>query len=219
MKTKVKSKKLNYSREIFQGVFQMTMPLIVGKPGPVNVYLFVGENVTLLDTGTAKSVKKLENALSEIGLTFDDIDQIIEHIIPNAFVMLDDDHQLPVRLSQKEFFDSITKIELLSPLTVYPAHGKEIFDLSTIIEKYRNNFDELQNRIISVLASGLDNNTVYDITCRLFPEICNSRSQIDIFLTVFDVFTHLQIFEDKGMVTFLVKEILRIKYNGNSNIC
>ena len=60
---KIKSMKLKFSREIFPGIFQITMPLIVGKPGPVNAYLFVGEKISLIDTGTSKSIGKLENAL------------------------------------------------------------------------------------------------------------------------------------------------------------
>jgi glyoxylase-like metal-dependent hydrolase (beta-lactamase superfamily II) len=314
------------SREILPGIFQVTLPLPGEKPGPVNAYLFTGQKITLLDTGTAHSVENLDTALSEIGLDFRDIDQILlthghvdhygaaskivqqssgkikvgaheadvkrietgfdisqetsdhfnqlmgvpkthlkgvktihrfirllaedcrvdftikegdnirvgnytaqivstpghsrgsvclflekegvlfsgdhilGHITPNAFVMLDDAHELPVRLSQKEFYASIAKIEQISPLIVYPAHGKTISDLAAVTEGYRISFRERDKLILSLLAGR--RLTVYQIARKLFPEIGGRRLSLDISLAISEVFTHLQILLEKNSVGF-----------------
>ena len=41
-------------------------------------------------------------------------DTIIEHITPNAFIMMDEREILPVRLSQEEFYESLAKIKCFS---------------------------------------------------------------------------------------------------------
>ncbi len=327
---------LKYSREIFPDVFQITMPLIVGKPGPVNVYLFLGDHITLLDTGTSDSVKKLEIALHELGLGIDDIDQIlvthghadhcgaaygivskakktipvaahpdevrrietgmdvseqtmrhfrqlmglpgaferelrvinrflriisnncsvdillnhgdevcmgnytgqviytpghakgeicfylqkenilfsgdhiIDHMTPNAFVMLDDDHPLPVRMSQKEFMVSVERVDSLSPSIVFPGHGKEIVHLNGVTRRYRHEYTQMQQRIISALSIIRGHVTVYDLTCRIFPQYLKNRSGMDLSMAVFDIFTHLQILERKGIVSFAIRDALLV---------
>jgi glyoxylase-like metal-dependent hydrolase (beta-lactamase superfamily II) len=79
MATRVVGKKaLTLSRPVADGIYCITLPLLGGKPGPVNVYLFVGRhNITLLDTGISGTFSRLKRALSEHGLTCDDIDQIV----------------------------------------------------------------------------------------------------------------------------------------------
>jgi len=67
-----------YCREIAHGIFSITLPLPGDKPGPVNVYLFVGKNnVTLLDTGTARAFGALKRAVADLGLALADIDRIV----------------------------------------------------------------------------------------------------------------------------------------------
>lgn len=322
------------SREILPGIFQITLPLLGAKPGPVNAYLFTGENVTLLDTGTAHSLENLETALSDIGLEFSDIDQILlthghvdhygaaskivqyncgkikvgaheadvkrietgfdvsqetsdhfsqlmgvpkthqkgmktihqfirflaencrvdftitegdtirignytaqiistpghskgsvcfllenegvlfsgdhilGHITPNAFVMMDDAHELPVRLSQKEFYASIAKIEQISPSIVYPAHGKTISDLTAVTEGYRTSFREREKLILALLSGR--RLTVYQIARKLFPEIGGRRMSLDISLAISEVFTHLQILLEKTSVGFERETALQV---------
>ncbi|MBI9074168.1 MAG: MBL fold metallo-hydrolase [Desulfatibacillum sp.] len=65
------------SREIFPGIHCITLPLPGKRPGPVNAYLFVGDTVTLLDTGTSRTVDILGHALAELGMSFSDIDRIM----------------------------------------------------------------------------------------------------------------------------------------------
>ena len=65
------------SREIYPGIFKISLPFPGTQPGPINVYLFPGEKVTLLDAGILSTAGYLKRSLSEIGLNFSDIDQIV----------------------------------------------------------------------------------------------------------------------------------------------
>ena len=63
--------------EILPGVYRIILPLAGEKPGPMNVYLFTGRPVTIVDTGTLKSVPVLTRELAGLGMTFADIEQIV----------------------------------------------------------------------------------------------------------------------------------------------
>ena len=63
--------------EVGRGIHRITLPLPGPRPGPVNAYLFVGDNVSLLDTGTAQAAGRLSKALGELGYRFSDIDRIV----------------------------------------------------------------------------------------------------------------------------------------------
>ncbi len=135
-------------------------------------------------------------------------DHIMKHITPNALVMLDDNHELPVRLSQKEYFDSIAKVEKLSPTTIYPAHGEIMSDLDAITKNYRNCFLERQHSIISILKSGT--HSVYNLARKLFPDLNKDLLPLEIDLAVSEVFTHLQVLEQKSIVELKIEKTLQV---------
>ncbi|MBI5844937.1 MAG: MBL fold metallo-hydrolase [Deltaproteobacteria bacterium] len=66
-----------FSTVVGRDIHRITLPLPGPRPGPSNVYLFLGDNVTLLDTGTAQAAGRLSRALSELGLSFSDIDRVV----------------------------------------------------------------------------------------------------------------------------------------------
>lgn len=66
-----------FSTEVGRGIHRITLPLPGPRPGPSNVYLFLGDNISLLDTGTAQAAGRLSRALSELGLSFADIDRVV----------------------------------------------------------------------------------------------------------------------------------------------
>lgn len=68
--------KIRYT-EIHPDIYRIVLPLQGEKPGPVNVYLFKGEQTTLLDTGIKTTVNVLEQSLKSIGIGFSDIDRIV----------------------------------------------------------------------------------------------------------------------------------------------
>ena len=130
-------------------------------------------------------------------------DHILGHITPNAFAMLEADFDLPRRMSQVEFYDSLRKIELVAPRIVYPAHGKSIGDLPQTTAMFRKQFLARQKKIFAILEEG--EFTVYEIARKLFPEISGKRLPLEIFLAVSEVFTHLQVLEKDGKIAAHVK--------------
>lgn len=125
-------------------------------------------------------------------------DHILGHITPNAFAMLESDFDLPRRMSQVEFYDSLRKIESIAPRIVYPAHGHPISDLPRTATMFRKQFSLRQKKILAILEEG--EFTVYSIARRLFAEISGKRLPLEIFLAVSEVFTHLQVLEKEGRV-------------------
>jgi len=125
-------------------------------------------------------------------------DHILGHITPNAFVMMESDFDIPWRMSQVEFYDSLKKIETIAPRIVYPAHGAPIADLDQTVSMYREQFSIRKEKIINILQNG--ELTVYEIVRKLFPEISGKRLPLEIFLAVSEVFTHLQVLEKDEIV-------------------
>ena len=125
-------------------------------------------------------------------------DHILPHITPNAFVMLEEGHPLPRRMSQKEFYDSVDKINRLAPQTVFPAHGRPIDDLAKITRMYSESFKQREQLIIDIISAG--ESVVYKIARKLFPNLNTARLPLEIFLAVSEVYTHVQMLEFKKLV-------------------
>lgn len=317
-----------FSREIFPDVYRITLPLPGKRPGPVNVYLFKGEKVTLIDTGMVQTIGVLKKALAEHGLCFSDIDRIIvthghpdhygaakkivkagratvfahpedkpsiengmdvstnrykiflklmgiplsmgillrllffvfksmadncgvdvvmregdeieigkyrakiietpghskgsvcvflekerilfcgdtiiEHITPNAFIMLDEKEKLPVRLSQDEFYESLARIKKLSPLMIYSAHGKDVSDIDQMISGYKKSFAERQEKVLLLVRDGEKN--IYRIARLMFPEIGGLRLPLEIFLSISEVYTNIQVLQRQGKVSLNIRK-------------
>ncbi len=311
--------------EIHRNIYKICLPFPGKKPGPVNVYLFVGERVTLIDTGIIRTVGILRDALLEIGLKFTDIDQVIishghidhygaakkivdgsrgrtkvaihaddamlietgqdvskkkaqqflrlmgvpllyreamrllrtgfkllvencgvdmilndgdriklgdydgtvintpghskgaiciylqeenilfagdhilKHITPNALVMIDSHSEIPKRLSQDEYYKSLSRVEGLGQPLVYTGHGNEVDDLKEVADFYREQFKKRQDDILSELDSG--SNTIYQVTKRVFPNISGLNILIQIYLAISEVYTHLQVHEKEKRVS------------------
>jgi glyoxylase-like metal-dependent hydrolase (beta-lactamase superfamily II) len=322
------AKEYKFSREIFPDVYRITLPLPGKRPGPVNVYLFKGGKVTLIDTGMVQTIGVLKKALAEHGLCFSDIDRIIvthghpdhygaakkiakagrakvfahaedkasiengmdvstnrykiflrlmgiplsigillrllffvfrcmadncgvdvvmregdeieigkyrakiietpghskgsvcvflekerllfcgdtiiEHITPNAFIMLDENEKLPVRLSQNEFYESLARIKKLSPLMIYSAHGKDVSDIDQMINGYEKSFAERQEKVLSLVRAGEKN--IYRIARLLFPEIGGLRLPLEIFLSISEVYTNIQVLQRQGKVSLNIRK-------------
>jgi glyoxylase-like metal-dependent hydrolase (beta-lactamase superfamily II) len=126
-------------------------------------------------------------------------DTIIEHITPNAFLMLDEKEKLPVRSSQNEFYESLVKIKNLLPLMIYSAHGNAVSDLDQMIDGYKKAFAERQEKVLSLVRAGEKN--VYRIARLLFPEIGGVRLPLEIFLSISEVYTNIQVLQKNGKVS------------------
>lgn len=136
--------------------------------------------------------------LEKEGLLFSG-DQLLAHITPNAFAMLESDNDLPERMSQIEYFHSLAKLEGVTPRMVHPAHGAPISDIQGVADLYRKRFRMRQKRILSIL--GDSQFTAYQIGRMLFPGIRGFRLSYEIFLIVSEVYTHLQVLQKEQLVT------------------
>ncbi len=147
--------------------------------------------------------------LENEGLLFSG-DHILSHITPNALIMLEEGHDLPKRLSQKEFYESVDKIEKLEPQTIHPAHGPTISNLSAVADMYRSSFDEREKKILSIIEK--KGFSIYQIARKLFPNMDTRRLPLEIFLSISEVFSHLQVLQLKGIIEFQIeKGMLSIK--------
>lgn len=126
-------------------------------------------------------------------------DTIIEHITPNAFIMLDEKEKLPVRSSQNEFYESLGRIKQLAPRMICSAHGKDVSDVNQIIAGYEKAFAERQGHVLSLVRSGEKN--IYRIARKLFPEIGGLRLPLEIFLSISEVYTNIQVLQKEGRIS------------------
>ena len=72
-----KNRKVPAAVEIHPGIYRITLPLPGKKPGPINTYLFTGDPVTIMDTGTVMTVSLLRSEINRLGLDFSDIRNIV----------------------------------------------------------------------------------------------------------------------------------------------
>jgi len=136
-------------------------------------------------------------------------DMIIEHITPNAFIMLEEDNKLPVRSSQDEFYKSLDKIKKLSPSIIYSAHGKVVSDIDKIVAGYKQAFAERKENVMTILRGG--ERSVYRIARLLFPDIGGLRLPLEIFLSISEVYTTIQVLQSEGKVSLNIRnEMLEV---------
>ena len=130
-------------------------------------------------------------------------DTLIQHITPNAFFMLDEDNDLPVRLSQEEFYQSLDKIRKLAPSIIFSAHGKTVTDVDQIIAGYQRAFAQRKENVMRILRNG--ERSVYRTARILFPDIGGSRLLLEIFLSISEVYTTMQVLQKEGRVSFKIR--------------
>ncbi len=127
-------------------------------------------------------------------------DHILGHITPNAFVMLEEEHGLPRRLSQEEYFASLQRAEDLGASIAFPAHGRAVENITATIEMYRAQYLRRSETILGILGEG--EITAYATARRLFPALRGPRLPLELFLAISEVFTHLQVLIRDGFAVY-----------------
>ncbi|RJR50429.1 MAG: MBL fold metallo-hydrolase [Desulfobacteraceae bacterium] len=130
-------------------------------------------------------------------------DHILEHITPNALVMLENNGSLPQRSSQMEYYRSLEKVLRLSPELVLTAHGKPVRDIGRVVDRYRESFGKRKERVLDII--GHEKKTVYRIARELFPELGGMSFPLDLFLALSEAYTHLQVLEKEGKIAMAME--------------
>jgi glyoxylase-like metal-dependent hydrolase (beta-lactamase superfamily II) len=147
--------------------------------------------------------------LEKEGLLFSG-DHILNHITPNALPMLEKELALPLRQSQKEYFDSLQIVAELAPTAVHPAHGGRITDFNAIHHLYQRCFKERQNALLAILDGHLPE-SIYGVARKLFPRLGGQSFLLDLYLAIAETYSHLQVLAVDGRVRMEMKDrVLRV---------
>jgi glyoxylase-like metal-dependent hydrolase (beta-lactamase superfamily II) len=123
-------------------------------------------------------------------------DHVIKHITPNPLVELNRTTlRNPAYQSLRAYMASLEKIEKLDVRWVFPGHGEHIDALKEIITSYREHHRERKEMILH--AIGQKPRSVYALINEIFPAIQDS----ELFLASSDLWAHLEILIDDGLIT------------------
>ena len=123
-------------------------------------------------------------------------DHVIKHITPNPLVELNRSRlRNPAYQSLKSYLVSLEKIEKLDVRWVFPGHGEHIDALQEIIKSYREHHRERKETVLHEI--GKKPRSVYALIKEIFPSISDS----ELFLASSDIYAHLEILMDDGVIT------------------
>ena len=123
-------------------------------------------------------------------------DHVIKHITPNPLVELNRTKlRNPAYQSLRAYLDSLEKIEKLDVRWVFPGHGEHMDALKEIITNYREHHKKRKDLIL--LAIRQKSRSVYALIDEIFPSISDS----ELFLASSDIYAHLEILMDDGLIT------------------
>ena len=122
-------------------------------------------------------------------------DHVIKHITPNPLVEL---HRTKLRnpdyQSLRAYMESVEKIEKLDVRWVFPGHGEHIDSLQEIITSYREHHKERKDLVLRAVRQKPC--SVYALIDEIFPSISDS----ELFLASSDIYAHLEILMDDGLI-------------------
>lgn len=131
-------------------------------------------------------------------------DHVLNHITPNALPMLEEELALPMRQSQKEYFESLGLVARLAPKVIHPAHGRRITAFDAVYRMYQRCFVERQNALLDVVKRHAPAN-IYSIARNLFPKLAGRAFLLDLYLAISETYSHLQVLAGDGRVRMEIK--------------
>ena len=141
-------------------------------------------------------------------------DHLLEKITPNPVVELDSKETDIGYKSLSHYMESLVLTEHLDVKEVLPGHGVPFYEHRKLIKKIKEHHGEREEKIFQILNSHLkakDGMDLYTITIGIFPEL----SGWDIFLGMSETVGHLQILEEKGLITSRMDREFRVYRAGN----
>lgn len=199
---------------------QTVIPITFALPFVVrsmNIYLFPEEPLTLLDTGpkTEPARQAVEKTLNDHGFRVQDLKRIIishghvDHfglarelvdksgakvysITPNP--AMEPVCGAPGNRNEAlvQYLDSLKKIDELDAKRVFPAHGPVVDNPRERIAQIHAHHLKRKEKLRNVLTP--QGSTVYELGQKLF----GAGKEADIFLTVSEVFAHLDLLVQEG---------------------
>ena len=124
-------------------------------------------------------------------------DHILPHITPN----LSPDPRNHSFRPLKSFLDSLTKVENLPVVKVYPAHGDPFANLKARVEEIKEHHSERKRLILDSVKAGPKTN--YQVSLDIFGE---NLPEFDQFLAVNEAFAHLIELKEEGLINQGEKE-------------
>jgi glyoxylase-like metal-dependent hydrolase (beta-lactamase superfamily II) len=124
-------------------------------------------------------------------------DHILPHITPN----LSPDPRNHSFRPLKSFLDSLTKVENLPVVKVYPAHGDPFANLKARVEEIKEHHSERKRLILDSVKAGPKTN--YQVSLDIFGE---NLPEFDQFLAVNEAFAHLIELKEEGLINQRKKE-------------
>ena len=103
-----------------------------------------------------------------------------------------------------DYLSSLDLLESVAARVLYPAHGPVISDLSAITNMYRRSFNDREKKILSIIEQ--KEMSIYRIARELFPDMDSRRLPLEIFLSISEVFSHLQILKLNGVIEFQTRK-------------
>ncbi|MBU1169941.1 MAG: MBL fold metallo-hydrolase [Proteobacteria bacterium] len=183
---------------MFLWLRRMTRPCPVDAPLRNNQSLMFGDYPGRIIETPGHTRGSVCIFLEKEGILFSG-DHILGHITPNALPMLEKGHRLPIRISQKEFFESLRIVEALNPKIVYPAHGKPIRTFSRTHQMYINSFEKRQQSIFEIIQNN-PGKSIYAMARDHFSNLSGPRFFLDLYLAISEIYTHIQMLEELGRV-------------------
>jgi glyoxylase-like metal-dependent hydrolase (beta-lactamase superfamily II) len=124
-------------------------------------------------------------------------DHILPHITPNLSLDPRNHSFRPL----KSFLDSLTKVENLPVVKVYPAHGDPFANLKARVEEIKEHHSERKRLILDSVKAGPKTN--YQVSLDIFGE---NLPEFDQFLAVNEAFAHLIELKEEGLINQGEKE-------------
>ena len=118
-------------------------------------------------------------------------DHILPHITPN----LSPDPYNPDFRPLKSFLDSLTKVENLPVVKVYPSHGEPFPNLKARVEEMNEHHQERKNLVFDSVKGG--QKTSFQVSLDIFGE---NLPEFDQFLAVNETYSHLIELREEGLI-------------------
>jgi glyoxylase-like metal-dependent hydrolase (beta-lactamase superfamily II) len=141
-------------------------------------------------------------------------DSLLEKITSNPVVELGSRGENGSYKSLERYIETLGAIEALPIAKVFPGHGRPFPDHRKRVKELYAHHSDRMNKILEILRENETNSkllfrmTPYEMTKKVF----HSLKGIDLFLGLSEVCGHMQVLENRGLVSISKQEVTRV-YN------